>query len=634
MQSIVFPRKGNDFWPLPADYWDDGMTKEGRRLARVNAVSLSGTPELEVASWYFFRENYLKPSGFWYKGEMHVESPPAHYEWVRDWNTYDMLVHLAPRGGCKSTVNMEDILKKMITRRHWECALFLASQGFVTQRLSSLMAQIEYNERIIEDFGQLKAKRGSGIWNRGSCMELTNGAKCFGFPIKGASLGTRPSGLIVLDDVEKSDDQVVTPADLREGMEDFFFNALYPMARNPAYRIPIRVVGTLYNRRMFIYWLANKDNKDPRVTKYFKRVMMTVYDMSTDEFMNEAWIAEEKERLGPAPFSAQCLNAPTTKDDLVLQIHPELNTYWLENVDDEAYSDPFNSKATCVTHLLKGTRKTEDGEDLPIPHQHRRSWSEVVGGMRRFIIVDSARTSRPDADYSVVHVMGFENTHEHRDTLYSLDIWIGRVRPEELLRHVYRMALKWNVNLVGVEAYNIQSEFYERAKDNLPSLYGMGEAIPKVIPIKFPTQMSKADKILGMEWRFRHYRIKLPADRRSEPGYTRLFYEIENFTEDMALLEHDDAIDTLAMHQKIGKQHRSAAPDVYKPLDVVEEILKGESEVAGIPLISGINASDLTDDNLRALLETRYEKAGVKEEDPLENFGALWGNMMRPGGGS
>jgi hypothetical protein len=619
MSAINFPRKNNPHYPLPPDYWE--LDEKGQRMARVNACSLGGTPELEVVSWHFFRENYLKPCGFWYKGEMFVESPDAHYTWVRDWNSYDMLVHLAPRGGCKSTVNMEDILKKMVTRPHWECALFLATQAFVTQRLGTLMAQIEHNSHIIDDFGQLKAKKGSGVWNRGSCMELTNGSKTFGFPIKGASLGTRPSGLIVLDDVEKSDDQIVTPSDLREGMEDFFFNALYPMARNPAYRIPVRVVGTLYNRRMFIYWLYK--TQDTRVLKYFKRILMTVHDMSTDEFMNEEWIEEEKERLGPSAFSAQCLNAPTTKNDRILSIHPELNTYWLEDVDDAAYNDPFNSNAIVVTHTLSGVRKSADGDDLPIPQIQHRSWAETVSGMRRFITVDSSRTTSPTSDYSVVHVMGFENSPEHRDTLYSLDMFIGRVRSEELLRQIYKLAIKWNVDLVGVEAYPILAEFYERVRDNLPEMYGQNERIPRVIPLKFPTKVKKEDKIMQMEWRFRHYRVKLPVDRRPLPAYTQLFYQIENFTEDMALLEFDDAIDSLTMHQMIGKQHRSAGPDIYKPVNLIEEMKKGEVEHLGIPLMSGINAADLKDEDFYALMNAKYDQA-EEEYGPSEEWWMDW----------
>jgi hypothetical protein len=618
VQSVVFPKKNNPYWPLPADYWE--LDDKGQRLARVNAAGLGGRPDLEAAGWHFFRENYLVPRGpAWYRTGF-SPSPPSHYQWVMDWHTHDLLVHAAPRGTCKTTVNLEEVLRKLVTTPYWECALFLATQAFCGDRLGRLMAEIENNEYILNDFGNLKSKRGSGVWNRGSRMDLANGASCRAIPITGASLGVRPSGLIVLDDVEKSDDLVQTPSDLRENFEKFFFNAIYPMARSPGFSIPIRIIGTLYNRRMFIYWLYT--TADPRIKEFWNRTLMNVIDMDW-EVMDEEWQATEKRRLGVAAYNAQYMNDPGTAADRVLAIHPELNTYWLEDVDDAAYNDPFNSHAICVTHSLKGMRKTEEGDELPVPIVQHRQWNEVVSGMRRFITVDSSRTTTPTSDFSVVHVMGFENSHEHRDTLYSLDIWVGRVRPEELLRQVYRLAIKWNVPLIGVEAYPVLSEFYERTRDNLPGLYPSQEAIPRVIPLKFPPKMAKEDKIMQMEWRFRHFRVKLPVDRRSQTGYARLFYEVENFTEDMALLDHDDSIDTLAMHQAIGKQHKGAAPDVYEPVNLIEEMKKGEHEYLGVPLMSGINASDLTNDQLYGLMEARYDEAEA-EFGPSEDW---WMNM-------
>lgn len=615
MQRVVFPRKDNPHWPLPADYWDAGYTEEGRRLARVNAAGLGGTPELEAAGWHFFRETYLVPRGpAWYRTG-YTPSPPSHYKWVMDWNRYDLLVHAAPRGTCKTTVNLEEILRKCVTTNYWECALFLATQAFCGDRLGRLMGEIEHNENLCNDFGKLRCSYGDGVWNRGSRMDLSNGSSVRAIPITGASLGTRPSGLIVLDDVEKSDDLVKTPSDLRENFETFFFNAIYPMARSPGFSIPIRIIGTLYNRRMFIYWLYTTD--DSRVKEFWNRTLMNVIDLDW-KVMDEQWQRQEKLRLGVASFNAQYMNDPGTAADRVLAIHPELNTYWLEDLDDAAYNDPLASNAIIVTHCLKEIRKTEEGNELPVPIVQHRSWAEVVRSMRRFITVDSSRTTTPTSDFSVVHVMGFENSHEHRDTLYSFDIWIGRVRPEELLRQVYRLALKWQVWLVGIEAYPIMAEFYERVRDNLPGLFGHGEAIPRVIPLKFPPKMQKEDKIMQMEWRFRHFRVKLPVDRRQEPGYTRLFYEVENFTEDMALLDHDDAIDTLAMHQAIGKQHRGTAPDIYKPVNLISEMRKGESQHLGVPLMSGINASDLTNDDLHVLLDAKYDSAEEEFGPPEE----------------
>lgn len=628
---VVFSKKNNACWPLPADY--PTLSKDGQRKARVNAASIGGRPDLEVASWHFFRETYLIPQGLsWYRND-YTPSPASHYQWVHDWWSYDRLIHAAPRGTCKTTINLEDILKNIITKNSWECALFLATQNFAADRLGRLMDQVESNELIINDFGRLKIKRGSGRWNRGSCMELNNGSRVNAIPITGASLGSRPSGLLVLDDVEKSDDLVKLPSDLRENFERFFFNALYPMANSPGKKIPMRVIGTLYHRRMFIYWLYS--TKDRRVADYFKRTLMNIPDMEWEVF-DEDWQEATKLRMGLANYNAQCMNDPGTDAEHILQIHPELCTYWLEDMDQATYDDPLNSQAIVVSHNLIGYNKenndTKEKEPVPIPNKIVREFGTVVQGMRRFICVDSAKTTTELSDFSVIHVMGFENTREHPDTLWSLDCWRGKVRPEELVRLIYQMAIKWDVNFIGVEAYAVYSTFFEMTRDALPAMYGTGRRVPRVIPLTFPTKYTKVDKLMGLEYRFRQFRVKLPLHALSgtsnrAKAYQRMWHEIENFTEDMALLDHDDVIDTLAMHQAIGKQHKAVAASVYKPVDLVQKLLEGESEVLGIPVMSGLNASDIPLETMRELMQRRYddmlEAAGYGYDDldaPDDNY--------------
>lgn len=618
---IVFPRENNIYFPLPSDY--PTLSKDGKRKARVNAASLGGRPDLEVASWHFFRETYLIPQGLtWYRND-YTPSPDSHYKWIYDWYSNDRLIHAAPRGTCKTTVNLEDILKKITTNHHWECALFLATQNFAADRLGRLMDQIESNPLIIEDFGKLKIKRGSGRWNRGSCMELTNGSRVNAIPITGASLGSRPSGLLVLDDVEKSDDLVKLPSDLRENFERFFFNALYPMANSPGKRIPMRVIGTLYHRRMFIYWLYSTEDK--RVSSYFTRILMDIDTMDWNVF-DKDWKDRMILEIGLANFNAQYMNAPGTEAEHILQIHPELCTYWLEDLDQESHDDPLNSKSLVISHNLIGYKdeKNKKEEPVPIPNKIVREFGDVIQGMRRFICVDSAKTTTELSDFSVVHVMGFENTSEHRDTLWSLDLWRGKVRNEELVRTIYQMAQKWQVNFIGVEAYAVYSTFFEMCRDALPSMYGKTGRVPRVMPLTFPTKYSKEDKLMGLEWRFRQYRVKLPlhaeiGDSNRAKAYRRLRHEIENFTEDMALLDHDDVIDTLAMHQAIGKQHQAVAPDIYQPVNLIEKLLEGNYEECGVPLMSGININDLTETQLRELMNRNYdeqvEEAGFDPED-------------------
>ncbi len=117
--AVVFPKQGNSVWPLPKDYVD--LTAKGQSLARVNAVQLTGRPELEVAAWNFFRTWYLlsTPDGMFYKHGT-VRSPDMHFRWVYHWEANQLSVTAAPRSAAKSTLIKENILRKVVSRPYWE----------------------------------------------------------------------------------------------------------------------------------------------------------------------------------------------------------------------------------------------------------------------------------------------------------------------------------------------------------------------------------------------------------------------------------------------------------------------------------------------------------------------------------
>jgi hypothetical protein len=624
---VVFPRKGNKLWPLPADYGED-LTEEGRRAARVNACSIGGRPDLEVASWAYFRHRYLfpTPQGMWYKHGV-VRSPNLHYQWVHDWAAYRLSILAAPRSAAKSVIVKEKILKNLLVKPYWETALFLAKQDFVSDALDTFMQQLEQNPRIVEDFGRLKPGRNEGIWNHHQ-LKLRNGAMLTGLPIMGTSLGKRPHE-IIFDDVEKDDSMVVCPTHLVEAFKKLLFNVVFPMAEEG---VAIRIIGTLLHRKSFLYWLWETD--DPRIEDYWLRDLSavevtnpdgTVGDLWTEK-MGLEWRERQKAMLGPAAYAAQCMNDPGTEASRILRIHPELNTYWLGGRDEEALTDPFKSGARIITHKVTGYHLGPDGKTRePTVQRVVRPWASAVEKMKRVILVDHAKTTTTSSDFSAVHCIGFENTEESRDTLYSLDLWEGRVRPEELLRQVYLMARTWGATLVGIEEYGLQVEMYERLAMDLPQMFGEGEIPVRVFPIKFPTHYSKSDKIKGLEWRFVQYKIKIPIDREveSEQGTINgvvvnpygqepwgLRHQVENFTEDMALLQYDDALDTLSMHLAIGK---SRTPHRVDPgptrLDKVKLLVAGEGDGTNIPVMSGMNAADIPRDALEDLLDRKWEEA-------------------------
>jgi hypothetical protein len=337
--------------------------------------------------------------------------------------------------------------------------------------------------------------------------------------------------------------------------------------------------------------------------------------------MGLEWQTRQKLRMGDAAFSSQYLNNPVTEAERVLRIHPELNTYWLDNVDDLTYMDPLNSKAVMVSHQLSGWDKSLKGDPVAIPKSITRPFSEVVGKMRRFITIDHALTVSKASDFSCIHVMGIENSETYRDTLWSLDMWLGKADSEEIVRRAYLLALKWQVPLVAVEAYPVQMEFAERLQHDLPSMYGRGQVPCRVLPVKFPSHYKKQDKIAGLHWRFKQFRLKLPLDRSKERPYSELWYQIENFTYDLNLLTHDDAIDTLALHLAIGKSTTPAGPDEHQFRSSVEMLRDGEYEYeSGIGVMSGMNAADIPDDVLNEMFHRKWDNAETEETLDWANY--------------
>lgn len=543
-----------------------------------------------------------------------------HFRWLYHWEANQLSVTAAPRSAAKSTLIKENILRKVVSRPHWESVLFLAKQDFITTTFDDFMSQIDGNDHIIEDFGVLKpSKSQPGIWNH-SQLKLRNGSMITGMPIMGAVLGKRPHE-IYFDDVEKDDSLVLTPSETIAGFQGFFFNAVYPMA--DSFDVRIRVVGTLLSRRTFIYWLHS--TSDPRIDdwkKLFHAVTFIGEDgQETDEWpekMGREWQTVQKRRMGPAAYAAQYENNPVTEAERILRIHPELNTYWLEDVDGAFTNDPLNSQAKLVSHQLQGWENTLD-EPVPIPRPIVRPLGEAVAGMRRFITIDSCRTTTETSDFSCIHVMGIENSGAYRDTLWSLDIWLGKKPQEEVVRRAYLMAVKWQVPLVAVESYPVQQEFAKRLPHDLPAMYGEGQVPPRVLEVSFPTSYKKPDKIAGLHWRFKQYRLKLPLDRSRDQGYRELWYQIENFTEDLALLRHDDAIDTLAMVNAKGLFGHSApaAPDTHLVPDPIQMLKEGDYQYdSGIGVMSGINASDIPDAVLEEMFQRRWEETQADDYEP------------------
>ena len=198
IETIQQYRERNPYFPLPPDYGE--LTVDGQWQARMATLRKQDTPFDLVCAWDFFRRGYLAQTEeqvFYKRG--FSESPEFHYDIVHDMGTYGRNAFAAPRGSAKSTVVAVEVnLMLALTRPFFETILALATDKLVEERFDQIMLQIEHNEMILQDFGEMKPKRGQALYNHHH-LHLTNGAIIKGLSVMGRKRGGRP-GMFILDD--------------------------------------------------------------------------------------------------------------------------------------------------------------------------------------------------------------------------------------------------------------------------------------------------------------------------------------------------------------------------------------------------------------------------------------------------
>lgn len=614
--AIRYPKENNPYYPLPSDY--PTLDGKGQRQARVNAVTLQETPEDLVHAWAFFRGYYLFPTlhGEWYSHGI-LPSPPFHYDFIRDLGTYPFNVWAAPRASAKSTIlGMEIPLLFLVTRPYSETVVIFSVGRFVNKRFDKVMTQIEHNPRIVADFGILKPTKGSGSWNH-SALKLRNGSSLYGLAIEGKMLGERPN-LLLFDDVEFDESLVIQPSAWTERFEHLITYVATPMMEMGTC---IGIIGTLHNRRFLIHRMAT--SKDPRY-RIWNRRTLTIENPDGSrvwpEKYTDKYLERQREVMGPAAFRSNYFNEPSTEAEHLLRIHPDLCQYTVETsgIGPHDAEQPLNSLASLVSK-----RKTGIASDSGISkaEEVRRPFGDTVAKMFRIATLDYASTVSRHSDYSCIMVMGFENSQYYKDTLWVLDLFLAKVRDDVLINQLWKMSEKWRTQVIGVEAASIQHQLFERIDLEFGDRVGeQGGWRPRVIPLKYPAGLSKADRICGLQWRFNQFRVILPLDERSNWPIKELYAQIEGFTEDLAYLAHDDAIDTLAMHQYVVRPRRGAArqdlPISSTPRDPKDMIESGDLFYeTGIPAITALGAGDL-DLNLVHKLRSQREDPDPRKPQP------------------
>ena len=589
-------------WPLPKDY--EELSSDGQKQARLAVLHNQSTPYDLVVAWDFFRRCYLAGAGKLFYKNGFEESADFHYEMVSDLGEYGRNAIAAPRGSGKSFVlGLEIPLLLGLTRPHYEMTIGQATDRLVEERFDRLIQQFVENELILQDFGEMKPPRGRKIWNHHQ-LSLTNGAVIKGLSVMGKKRGGRPR-LFILDDPENdpdSDSQAAAQTVI-EKFEMIMFRQIIPMLESGS---SIFWVGTLINRRSFLYHATSSD--DPRFDFWNRKVLKGIeYDKDDPKKVYVLWpekwsqrvLEARREEIGPSAFASEYCNEPVSEQDRILVIDPRKNEYSVEGEFD------WNNPLTHTGKIKWSERYMEPGRR--VYKDFEKPFRELVLPMYRILLFDYGSGMSQYNDYSCIAILGFDTSN----TLWILDMWLGRAKDATLLRLIYEKGLAWRPRVLGIEAVSIQMSFAEAVKEYIEE---MEQKVSqpwraRVFPITYPARVSKSQRISGMEWRFRPGKIKYPAHLAGKWPFDQLYQQTEDFTPDLALLPHDDTIDTLSMSQYVVKNRGGKFTKEKGKPSLLERIRRNIPLVRGTPLLSGISSAEVTSEMLDVLSQNARKSA-------------------------
>lgn len=584
-------------YPLPEDY--DSLTPQGQREARLSVLCNHSSSVKFVEAWDFLRRTYLagsKDQPFYKDG--FCESPEFHFDMVLGMSKYAMNAIAAPRGSAKSTVLMECAILLALTRPFYETMLLFSTDRQRTPRFETLMKQFQRNELIVEDFGNLVPKRGAGIWNH-EHLELNNGAIISGQSVMGKKRGGRPR-LLGMDDPENDpdSDSETSRIAVLEKFETILFKQMIPMLKQGSC---LFWIGTLIDRKSFLYRATT--GNDPRFD-YWNRVVLRAiaYDKKDKTKATVLWpemwprdfLESRREAIGPSAFASEYCNEPISDQDKILLIDSRKNEYSVEGVFDWTNPMANQNKVTWQEREF-----TEDN-DHRIYKEYSKPYNELVRPMFRILLFDYASGLTTHHDYSCIAIAGFDKL----GTMWVLEMWLGRAKDDTLMRLIYEMGLKWQVRVLGIESASIQIAFAESMQEYATEQSGQrgDHWRGKVFPIKYPPRESKGEKIgSSLGWRFNSGRIKYPAHLQNEWPYDQLYAQTNDFTQDLALLQHDDALDTIAMSKYVVKTRGGQFKREVGKSGLKERIIKNQPVVPGIPLLSGVNSAEISDEMMNIM---------------------------------
>lgn len=427
---------------------------------------------------------------------------------------------IAPRGHAKSTLcSLKIPLYCLLYKKKPFILLISATEDMARDFLKSIRSELESNDAILEDFGELKGD----VWNA-DCLILQNNtcimAKGADSSLRGIKFKEHRPHLIISDDIMK--DSNVASQSKMQALKRWYFESLAN-------------VGDSYSSFLFI---GTKMDQDDLLTDicnnptYKVLFYQAVIKWADNQELWQKWEEIVTDLDNPYRLQAGQYFFQNNKEEMLKGtkvLWESKNDYYslmlkrLE-IGDTAFSkelqnDPQSSKDKIFKEL----------------HYYNSSELDISKLTDIVLTIDPSLAKNKKSDFSALTVLG----KDKNGYLYVLDGDCRRLKPHALINAVIQKLELFPIKTIGFESVNFQSLLAEQLKQELANK-------GYYIPLKqINSRSNKHNRIVALEPFINNGYIKFnPANKL----YNQQVLDYNSSA------KNDDAPDSLEMAVTLIKQ--------------------------------------------------------------------------------
>ncbi|SNZ08302.1 phage uncharacterized protein (putative large terminase), C-terminal domain-containing protein [Persephonella hydrogeniphila] len=269
---------------------------------------------------------------------------PKYHNLLKPIHTLEGLVDIEPREHAKSTrMSLAYPLWRVLTGKSKFILLMSASQEMANLFLENIKAELEENEKLIEDFGEQQGDK----W-KSDFITLKNGSaiasKGAGASMRGIRYRQHRPDLVIADDIMKDD--LANSLSQREKLYRWFKRVVMALGKNAF----VVVVNTIFHSDDLPSRLL-KEIEEEKLKNWLGLRFSAILEDGTP-LWKEMWSIEDLEKkkraLGSVHFSTEYLNEPLSEEDMIfkpdwIQYYQPVEIY-NKNLDVVMGVDPATGK--------------------------------------------------------------------------------------------------------------------------------------------------------------------------------------------------------------------------------------------------------------------------------------------------